>query len=67
MRSELVDEAAEVVTEAPILINLVSRRVKQLNNGRAALVKGDHRMGTADIALKEIIDERISPEYPEED
>lgn len=62
MRSELVDDAAEKVPEAPILINLVSRRIKQLNNGRAALVKTDHRMGTADIALTEIIEGCISPE-----
>ena len=67
MRSELVDEAAQVVTEPPVLINLISRRVKQLNNGRAALVKTDHRMGTADIALTEIIQGKISPDLPDED
>lgn len=67
MRSELVEEASKVITEPPVLINLVSRRVKQLNMGRAPLVKTDHRMGTADIALTEIIEEKISPEFPEGD
>ncbi len=65
MTSELVDEASKVITEPPVLINLVSRRVKQLNLGRAPLVQTDHRMGTADIALTEIIQEKISPEFPE--
>jgi len=67
MRSELIDEAAELVPEPPVLINLVSRRIKQLNNGRPALVKTDHRMGSADIALTEIISERITAEEAEEE
>lgn len=62
MRSELVDEASKIIPDPPILINLVSTRVKQLNLGRAALVKTDHRMGTADIALTEIIEGKIGPD-----
>ena len=65
MRSELVDEAAKIIPEPPILINLVSRRVKQLNMGRPPLVETDHRMGTADIALTEIIQGKISPIHPD--
>ena len=65
MRSELVDQASKIIPEPPVLINLVSRRVKQLNLGRAALVKTDHRMGAADIALTEIIEEKISPDFPD--
>ncbi len=67
MRSELVEEASKVIPDPPILINLVSRRVKQLNLGRAPLVATDHRMGAADIALTEIIEGKISPELPEEE
>ena len=65
MRSELVEEASKIIVEPPVLINLVSRRVKQLNMGRAPLVTPDHRMGAADIALTEIIEEKISPEFPD--
>ncbi|MDF1815963.1 MAG: DNA-directed RNA polymerase subunit omega [Verrucomicrobiales bacterium] len=65
MRSELVDEASKIIPEPPVLINLVSRRVKQLNLGRAPLVRTDHRMGAADIALTEIIEKKISPDFPE--
>ncbi len=67
MRSDLVVEASKVIPEPPVLINLVSSRVKQLNLGRAPLVETDHRMGTADIALTEIIQGKISPEEREEE
>ena len=59
MNSELVEKALEVVTDEPLLINLVSKRVQQLNNGRSPLITLVERMGTADIALKEIIEGKI--------
>lgn len=59
MRSDLVVAASKVIPEPPVLINLVSTRVKQLNMGRSPLVKTDHRMGAADIALTEIIEGKI--------
>ena len=62
MRSELVAGASKIVTEPPVLINLVSARVKQLNLGRAPLIQADHRMGAADIALTEIIEGKIGIE-----
>lgn len=65
MRSDLVEAASKVITEPPLLINLVSRRVKQLNQGRSALVQVEPRMGAADIALKEIIEGKIAPEFPD--
>ncbi len=67
MRSDLVDQAAKVIPEPPMLINLVSARVKQLNLGRPPLVRTDHRMGAADIALTEIIEGKIGPKEVEED
>jgi len=67
MRSDLVVAASKVIPEPPVLINLVSSRVKQLNLGRSPLVETDHRMGAADIALTEIIEGKISPaEFEEE-
>lgn len=61
MKSELVDTAAEIVRDPQILINLVSKRVKQLNAGRAPFIKTLPSMGTADIALMEIIEGKIIP------
>ena len=59
MNSELVEKALEVVTDEPLLINLVSKRVQQLNNGRSPLITLVERMGTADIALTEMIEGKI--------
>lgn len=67
MRSDLVVAASKVIPEPPVLINLVSARVKQLNNGRSPLVRVDHRMGAADIALTEIIEGKISVEPKEKE
>ena len=67
MRSDLVDQASKIIPEPPTLINLVSARVKQLNLGRPPLVRTDHRMGAADIALTEIIEGKIGPKEEDED
>ena len=62
MKSELVDTASEIVRDPQILINLVSKRVKQLNSGRAPFIKTVPSMGAADIALMEIIEGKIIPQ-----
>ena len=59
MNTELVEKALEVVTDEPLLINLVSKRVQQLNNGRSPLITVVERMGTAEIDLTEIIEGKI--------
>ena len=59
MKTELVEQALEVITDPPLLINLVSKRVQQLNSGRSPLITMVERMGTADIALTEIIEGKI--------
>jgi len=67
MRSDLVEQARKIIPEPPTLINLVSARVKQLNTGRTPLVVTDFRMGTADIALTEIIEGKIGVLAEEEE
>ena len=59
MRSDLVEKAAEIITDPPLLINVVSKRVKELNLGRPALVTVAPRMGAADVALMEIIEGKV--------
>ena len=59
MKSVLVDKAAEVIPDPQILINMVSKRVQQLNAGRAPLIDTVPSMGVADIALTEIIEGKI--------
>ncbi len=59
MKSELVEKAAEIVPDPQILINMVSKRVQQLNTGRAPLIDTVPSMGAADIALTEIIEGKV--------
>ena len=59
MKSDLVEQAAELIPDPQILINMVSKRVQQLNAGRAPLIDTVPSMGAADIALKEIIDGKV--------
>ncbi len=62
MMSHLVDEAAKKVGSTPLLVNIVSRRVKQLNAGHKPMVDVTGRMGLADIALTEIIEGKLTSE-----
>jgi len=65
MKAELVDRAALIVNDPPILINMVSKRVRQLTQGRPALVERRPGMREADIALMEIIEGKIKLEREE--
>lgn len=53
-----------------VLVNLVSRRVRQLNSGAGGssrpLVQETPGMGVADTALLEIIEDKMGWEMPEE-
>lgn len=53
-----------------VLVNLVSRRVRQLNSGGGSLsrplITETAGMGVADIALLEIIEEKMGWDLPEE-
>ncbi len=54
MNAQLLEEASKVITEPQVLINAVSRRVRQLTAGSRPMVEAEFRMGLADVALLEI-------------
>jgi DNA-directed RNA polymerase subunit omega len=54
MKAELVQAASAVVPNQQILVNMVSRRVRQLTLGHRPLVEFVPGMGHADVALSEI-------------
>ena len=62
MRADLVEQAAQVIKDPPILINMVSKRVKQLTSGRQPLVERRPGLREADLALLEIIHGKIKIE-----
>ena len=66
MKNDLVEKATEIVPDPLVLINLVSKRVTQLNQGRAPLINAVPSMGFADIALTEIIEGKIKLTEPAE-
>jgi DNA-directed RNA polymerase subunit omega len=54
MNPLLVQAASEVIPSQQILINMVSRRVRQLSFGHRPLVEFVPGLGHADVALSEI-------------
>ncbi len=62
MRDEYLLKAKEVISDPYILVNVVSRRVKQLKRGSRPLVESLEKLAAEDIALREIIEGRISYE-----
>jgi DNA-directed RNA polymerase subunit omega len=70
MNAELCKKAAEKVGNPNVLVNLISRRVRQLSAGGGGLgrplVNVPPGMGLADIALSEIIEDKMGWELPEE-
>ena len=73
MNSELCNQALEKVGNANVLVNIISRRVRQLNAGGGAgsrpLVADWATMGVADIALTELVEDKMGYELltPEEE
>jgi DNA-directed RNA polymerase subunit omega len=69
MNAELVKKALEKVGNPNILVNLISRRVRQLTSGGGEisrpLVADTAQLGAADIALREIVEEKMGWEIPE--
>jgi len=64
MRDEYLQAALLKIDDPNILVNVVSRRVKQLRRGHRALVESLEKLSTEDIALREIIEGKISYEMP---
>ena len=64
MKSDLVEKASAVVTNPQVLINAVSKRVRQLSMGRPAMVLPvlGERYGLSDLALLEIIEGKLKVE-----
>jgi DNA-directed RNA polymerase subunit K/omega len=69
MNPVLARQALEKVQNPHVLVNMVARRVRQLTNGNggssAPLIADVTHLGTADIALLEIIEGKMSFELPE--
>jgi DNA-directed RNA polymerase subunit omega len=69
MNPDLAKQALAKVGNPNVLVNIVSRRVRQLNAGGGGmgrpLVTDTGNAGFADIALMEIINEKVGFDLPE--
>lgn len=68
MREDYLQSALKVIDDPNILVNVVSRRVKQLKRGNRPLVQSLEKLSHEDIALREIAEGMITYELatPEE-
>jgi DNA-directed RNA polymerase subunit omega len=60
MKADLVKAASGVITNPQILVNVVSRRVRQLLLGHRPLVEYAPGLREADIALTEIANRKLT-------
>jgi DNA-directed RNA polymerase subunit omega len=60
MKADLIEAASKVITNQQILVNMVSRRVRQLSLGHRPLVEHAPGLREADIALTEIANGKLT-------
>ena len=60
MRDDYIKEALKTITDPNVLVNVISRRVKQLKRGNRPLVESLEKLSPEDTALREVIEGKIS-------
>lgn len=65
LRDDYLKEAQKVITDPMILINVVSRRAKQLKSGYKPLIESLERLSAEDMALREIMEKKITYQLDE--
>ena len=61
MNAELCDDAGELIGNPNVLLNIVSTRVRQLNNGDCPLLDAP-LLSCPDMALTELVDGKMDYE-----
>lgn len=65
MRDEYLKAAMAIIKDPNILVNVVSKRVKQLKYGSQPMIDSLEKLLPEDIALKEIIEGKLKYEVEE--
>ena len=60
MRDDYIKEALKNIADPNVLVNVISRRVKQLKRGNRPLVESLEKLSPEDTALREVIEGKIS-------
>ena len=58
-----IEEASKIVPNKQQLINMVSKRVRELSTGSRPMVEVDLKMGLADVALAEIAAGKLGMDF----
>jgi DNA-directed RNA polymerase subunit omega len=66
MTTQLLQEAAQVIPNPQLLINVISKRVRQLGLGHRPMVEVGLKASLTDIALREIIAGKLTYEEKSE-
>ena len=61
MRDDYFKEALEIVGDPYVLVNMIWERMQMLRRGQSPLVESPEEVPFEDIALREIIEGRITP------
>jgi DNA-directed RNA polymerase subunit omega len=67
MRDDYLQSALKVIDDPTVLVNVVSRRVKQLKRGNRPLVVSLEKLSAEDTALREIAEGKITFELATEE
>jgi DNA-directed RNA polymerase subunit omega len=62
MKSKFLESAQQRISNPELLVNVVSRRVRQLIQGHRPITQTDSKMDYAEIALKEISEGKLTYE-----
>ena len=63
MNAELLKKAHEKIPAVPVLVNLISKRERELSNGAKPLLKPEPRdLDKGDIALQEVAEGKLIAE-----
>lgn len=62
MNVHLLNQAKERITNVPMLINVISKRVRQLNAGQRPMIKPGRNMSHMDVALMEVAEGKLTAE-----
>ncbi len=66
MNLDLLKKAQERIPCVPVLVNLVSKRVKELNAHKGSYVKHDFNAEAIDIALQEVAEGKLIAEFEDD-
>lgn len=62
MNTQMLNQAKERIPSIPLLINVISKRVRQLNAGHRPMVKPQRNMSNMDVALIEVAEGKLTAE-----